>query len=80
MYDLDPPVPMRGSFTYYWFSDNASLNRLGCRLYFPILRYMLNSRPYSSFEVESARVSWCESGNNIVMDDLTVIGEGRPSN
>jgi len=76
-YELDPPTRMRGGFAFYWFSDDTSLNRLGCKLYSPILRYVLNSRPYSSFATEKDRILWCETGNNIIMDDLAAVGIGQ---
>ncbi len=73
MYDFDSP-DKRGSFQFYWFSDEPALNRAGCRLFQPVLLILLKSRPYSSFQTEQDRISWCEQGNNIVMDDLAAVG------
>jgi hypothetical protein len=73
MYDFGSP-DKRGSFQFYWFSDEPVLNRTGCRLFQPVFRILLKSRPYSSFQTEQDRISWCEQGNNIVMDDLAAVG------
>ncbi len=73
MYDFDSPGT-RGGFRFYWFSEAPVLNRAGCMLFQPVFRIMLKSRPYSSFHTEQDRISWCEQGNNIVMDDLTAVG------
>lgn len=73
MYDFDSPGT-RGSFRFYWFSEDSGLNRAGCRLFQPVFRILLKSRPYSSFATEQDRISWCEEGNNIVMDDLAAVG------
>jgi hypothetical protein len=73
MYDLNSPGT-RGSFQFYWFSEDPVLNRAGCRLFLPVFRLLLKSRPYSSFQTEQDRISWCEQGNNIVMDDLAAVG------
>jgi hypothetical protein len=73
MYDLNSPGT-RGSFRFYWFSEAPVLNRAGCRLFQPVFRLLLKSRPYSSFQTEQDRISWCEQGNNIVMDDLAAVG------
>jgi hypothetical protein len=73
-YDIDPVTPRRGGFAFYWFSDDESLNNVFCKVYFPILRWGLSSRPYSSFESEEDREQWCEGGNNIIMDDFSAVG------
>jgi hypothetical protein len=73
IYELDSPET-RGGFQFYWFSDEPVLNRAGCRLFQPVFRILLKSRPYSSFQTEQDRISWCEQGNNIVMDDLAAVG------
>ena len=73
MYDFDSP-DKRGSFQFYWFSDEPVLNRAGCILFQPVFRLLLKSLPYSSFQTEQDRISWCEQGNNIVMDDLAAVG------
>ena len=73
IYELDSPET-RGGFQFYWFSDEPALNRAGCRLFQPVFRILLKSRPYSSFQTEQDRISWCEQGNDIVMDDLAAAG------
>ena len=73
MYDFDSPGT-RGSFQFYWFSEDPVLNRAGCCMFQPVFRIVLKSRPYSSFPTEQDRISWCEQGNNIVMDDLAAVG------
>lgn len=73
MYSFDSPAT-RGSFMFYWFSEEPVLNRAGCRLFQPVFRILLQSRPYTSFQSEQDRISWCEEGNNIVMDDLDAVG------
>ncbi|MCA9010908.1 MAG: hypothetical protein KDB01_14250 [Planctomycetaceae bacterium] len=76
-YDVDLFKPRRGGFAYYWFSDDESLNHFFCKFYFPILRWHLHSRPYSSFENDADREQWCEAGNNIIMDDFAAVGLNR---
>ena len=44
MYDFGSP-DKRGSFQFYWFSDGPVLNRTGCRLFQPVFRILLKSRP-----------------------------------
>ena len=73
IYELDSPET-RGGFLFYWFSEEPVLNRAACRLFQPVLQILLKSRPYSSFQTEQDRISWCEQGNDIVMDDLAAAG------
>ncbi len=73
IYELDSPET-RGGFLFYWFSEEPVLNRAACRLFQPVLLILLKSRPYSSFQTEQDRISWCEQGNDIVMDDLAAVG------
>jgi len=47
--------------------------------YAPILRYVLKSRPYTSFESESEFITWCKAGNDIILDDLKFPAFGSAS-
>jgi hypothetical protein len=71
MYGLLGDGTNRGSFRFYWFSTEHSRNNAAGTIFFPILRWGLNSRRYSSFNNDADCIEWCESGNDVFMDDVT---------